>query len=150
MVEGVSMYEHGSPWVSYSAAMWASIFAVFHIVWAAGWYPLLNAEQARIAFAVPWKWAFDVAVAGMCVVAIPVALAPVTSLGQHVSRPLVFGLAVTGSVLLVLRSIASLVQVGYLIATGRFAGLGIWEPWFYLGAVLFGASTWRSRRVGSR
>jgi hypothetical protein len=136
----------GSPWPAYAAAIWAAIFAVFHIVWAAGWYPLLDAEQARIAFAVPWKWVFDVAVAGMCLIAIPVALAPVTPFGQHVSRPLVFGLAVTGSALLMLRSTASLVQVGYLIATGRFAGMGIWEPWFYLGAVMFGLSTWRSRR----
>ena len=139
------MDERGSRWAAYCAAIWASIFAVFHIVWAAGWYPLLNAEQARIAFAVPWKWAFDVVVAGMCVIAIPIALAPVTSLGERVSRRLVFGLAVTGSLLLMLRSTASLVQVSYLIATGRFAGFGIWEPWFYLGAVLFGVSTWQSR-----
>jgi hypothetical protein len=46
--------------------------------------------------------------------------------------------------------IASLAQIGYLIATGRFAGMGIWEPWFYLGAVLFGLSTWRCRRVCHR
>ena len=144
------MYERGSPWAAYGAAIWALIFAVFHIVWAAGWYTLLNAEQARIAFAVPWKWAFDVAVAGMCVIAIPVALAPVTVLGPHVSRQLVFGLAVAGSVLLGLRSTGSLVQIGYLTATGRLAGIGIWEPWFYLGAVLFGLSTWRSRRVRHR
>ena len=144
------MSESTSRWVPYAAAIWASIFAVFHIVWAAGWYPLLNAEGARVAFAVPWKWTFDVAVAGMCVIAIPVVLAPVTSLGRLVPRPLVFGLAVTGSVLLTLRSIASLGQVGYHIATGRFAGMGIWEPWFYLGAVLFGVSTWQSRRVRHR
>ena len=133
-------------WPAYGAAIWASIFAVFHVVWAAGWYPLLNADEARIAFAVPWKWGFDVAVAAMCAIAIPVALAPVTSLGQHVSAPLVFGLAVAGSVLLVVRSTASLVQVGYLISTGRFAGVGIWESWFYLGATLFALSTWQSRR----
>ena len=135
------------PVAAYGAAIWASIFAVFHIVWAAGWYPLLNAEGARIAFAVPWKWTFDVVVAAMCVIAVPVALAPVTSLGDYVSRRLVFALAVTGSVLLVLRSTASLVQVGYLILTGRLSGVGIWEPWFYLGAVLFALSTWQSRRV---
>ena len=136
-----------SPWAAYGAAIWAFTFAVFHIVWAAGWYPLLNADEARIAFAVPWKWAFDVAVAGMCVIAVPVALAPVTSLGQHVPRPMMFRLSVVGSALLVLRSTASLVQAGYLVATGRFAGFGIWEPWFYLGAVLFSLSTWRSWRT---
>lgn len=142
--------QHDSPWVAYGAAIWASIFAAFHIIWAAGWYPLLNAEEARVAFAVPWKWAFDVVVATMCVIAVPVALAPVTSLGRHVPRPLVFALACIGSVLLLLRSTASLVQIGYLIAADRLAGIGIWEPWFYLGAVLFSLSTWpqiRSRWV---
>ena len=78
------------PWVAYAAALWASVFAVFHIVWAAGWYPLLHAEQARIAFATPWKWAFDVLVAAMCVLAIPVVLAPVMSWGQHLPRRLIW------------------------------------------------------------
>jgi hypothetical protein len=78
------------PWVAYAAALWASVFAVFHIVWAAGRYPLLDAEQARIAFAVPWKWAYDVAVAAMCVIAVPVALAPVRSWGRHAPRRLIY------------------------------------------------------------
>lgn len=74
------------------------------------------------------------------------------SWGQHVPRRLIYTLAWVGSALLVLRSVASLVQTGYLVATGRFhfASLGIWEPWFYLGAILFTLSTWRSRRVGNR
>jgi hypothetical protein len=138
------------PWIAYAAALWATVFAIFHIVWAAGWYPLLDAEQARIMFATPWKWAYDVAVAAMCVIAVPVALAPVMSWGRHVPRRLVYTLAWIGSALLVLRSVASLAQAGYLIATGRFslADMGIWEPWFYLGATLFSLSTWRSRGVG--
>ena len=138
------------PWVAYAAAFWAAVFASFHIVWAAGWYPLLDAEQARIAFATPWKWAYDVVVAAMCVIAVPVALAPVISWGRHLPRRLIYTLAWIGSALLVLRSVASLAQAGYLIATGRFrlADMGIWEPWFYLGAVLFSLSTWRSRYVG--
>jgi hypothetical protein len=140
----------GGPWVAYAAALWASVFAAFHIVRAAGWYPLLDAEQARIAFANPWKWAFDVVVAAMCVIAVPVALAPVMSWGRHLPRRLIYTLAWTGSGLLVLRSAASLVQAGYLVAMGRFrfAVMGIWEPWFYLGAILFSLSTWRSRRAG--
>jgi hypothetical protein len=137
------------PWIAYAAALWATVFAIFHIVWAAGWYPLLDAEQARIMFATPWKWAYDVAVAAMCVIAVPVALAPVMSWGRHVPRRLVYTLAWIGSALLVLRSVASLAQAGYLIATGRLslADMGIWEPWFYLGATLFCLSTWRSRGV---
>ncbi|MGH7562496.1 MAG: DUF3995 domain-containing protein [Gemmatimonadales bacterium] len=139
-------------WVAYAAALWALVFAVFHIVWAAGWYPLLDAEAARVAFATPWKWAYDVVVAGMCVIAVPVALAPVMSWGQQAPRRLIYALAWTGSALLVLRSVASLIQTGYLLARGRFrfADMGIWEPWFYLGAILFSLSTWRSRRVESQ
>jgi hypothetical protein len=138
-------------WVAYAAALWAAVFAAFHIIWAAGWYPLLDAEQARIAFATPWKWAYDVVVAAMCVIAVPVALAPVMSWGRHVPRRLTYTLACVGSALLVLRSAASLVQAGYLVATARFrfAAMGIGEPWFYLGAILFTLSTWRSRHVGS-
>jgi hypothetical protein len=137
------------PWVAYAAALWAFVFAVFHIVWASGWYPLLDAEQARIAFATPWKWTFDVVVAVMCVIAVPVALAPVMSWGHHVPQRLLYVLGWIGAVLLVLRSVASLVQASYLIAAGRFrfAVLGVWEPWFYLGAILFGLSSWRARQL---
>jgi hypothetical protein len=143
----VDALERGRRWLAYAAALWAAVFAVFHIIWAAGWYPLLNAEQAPIAFATPWKWGFDVVVAAMCLVAIPVALAPVMSWGEHVPRRLIYTLAWVGSTLLVLRAGASLVQVAYFAATGRFrvTALGIWEPWFYLGAILFSLSTWRSR-----
>ena len=138
------------PWIAYAAALWATVFAIFHIVWAAGWYPLLDAEQARIMFTTPWKLAYDVAVAAMCVIAVPVALAPVMSWGRHVPRRLIYTLAWIGSALLVLRSVASLAQAGYLIATDRFrlADMGIWELWFYLGATLFSLSTWRSRGMG--
>jgi len=140
----------GDSWVAYAAALWALIFAVFHIIWAAGWYPLLaDPEQSRIAFAVPWKWWFDVVVAGMCVVAVPIALAPVMTWGRYVPHRLIVTLATIGAALLVLRAAASLIQIGYFIATGRFrlAAVGIWEPWFYLGAILFSLSTWRFRRA---
>lgn len=134
------------PWVAYAAALWAFVFAAFHIIWAAGWYPLLNAEEARVAFATPWKWTFDVVVAAMCVIAMPVALAPVMSWGRHVSRRLIRALAWTGTALLVFRSAASLAQAGYLVVTGqlRLADMSIWEPWFYVGAILFTLSTWRT------
>ena len=136
------------PWVAYAAASWAAVFAVFHIIWAAGAYPLLDAEQARAAFATPWKWAYDVAVAGMCVIAVPVALAPVMSWGQRSPRRLIYTVALIGTVLLVLRAVASVLQTVYLLSAGRFqlAAMGIWEPWFYLGAVLFGLSTRRAHR----
>jgi hypothetical protein len=38
-----------------------------------------------------------------------------------------------------------MIQTAYLLTVGRFsfAAMGIWEPWFYLGAILFGVSVWR-------
>ena len=133
--------------MAYSAAVWALVFAAFHVIWAAGWYPLLDAEQARVAFATPWKWAYDVVVAAMCIIAIPVALAPVMWWGQCVPRRLIYTVAWIGSALLTVRAAASIIQAVYLVAAGRFrfATLGIWEPWFYLGAILFTLSTVNSR-----
>ena len=139
-------------WIAYAAAVWAFVFAVFHIVWASGWYPLLNAEKARAAFATPWKWAYDVVVAAMCIIAVPVALAPVMSWGRRLPGRLIYTLSWIGSALLVLRSLASLVQASYFLAAGRLrlADLGVWEPWFYVGAILFSLCTWRLRRVRNK
>jgi hypothetical protein len=137
--------------VAYSAALWAAVFAVFHVIWAAGWYPLLDAEQARIAFAIPWKWTYDVVVAAVCFIAVPVALAPVMPWGRHAPRRLTFTLATVGSALLTVRAAASVVQVGYFVTVGRFrfASVEIWEPWFCLGAILFSVNTWRARPVAN-
>ena len=136
------------PWVGYAAALWAAVFAVFHIVWAAGSYPLLDAEQARVAFATPWKWAYDVVIAAMCVIAVPVALAPLMSWGERRPRRLIYTVALIGTVLLDLRAVASVVETIYLAGVGRFqlTAMGIWEPWFYVGAVLFSLSTWHTYR----
>ncbi len=126
-------------WIAYAAACWALIFAVFHIVWAAGWYILLDPVEAAAAFASPGMLAYDVVVAGMCIVAVPVALALALPWGRHVPRRLLISIALIGTGLLALRAVASLLQVAYFAATGRFRfqDLGVWEPWFYVGATLF-------------
>lgn len=87
----------------------------------------------------------------MCVIAVPVALAPVMTWGQRVPQGLIYKLAWIGSALLLLRLAAALVQTAYLIAIGRFrfAIIGIWDWWFVLGAILFSLSTWRSKRVAN-
>lgn len=137
-------------WVACAAASWALIFAAFHFIWASGWYIGLDEEQAAAMFAVPWKLAYDLVVAVMCVVAVPVALALGLPWGRRQPRRLVGFLAWTGTGLLVLRSVASLIQGAYLMAAGRFSlrDMGIWEPWFYLGAALFAVSTWSYWRAG--
>jgi hypothetical protein len=62
-------------WAGYGAALWALIFAAFHIVWATGWYIGLEGEPASTAFAKRWFLVYDLVVAGMCAFAVPVALA---------------------------------------------------------------------------
>lgn len=135
-------------WVAYAAACWALIFAAFHIAWAAGWYIGLDPVEAAAAFAVPWKLAYDLVAAGMCAVAVPVALALVMPWGRRVPGRLLNTLAWIGTGLLVLRAMGSLLQAAYLLLTGRFRfqDMGVWEPWFYLGATLFGVTLWQHRR----
>jgi hypothetical protein len=81
----------------------------------------------------------------MCIVAVPVALALAMPWGQRVPRRLLAALAWIGTSLLVLRAVGSLGQAAYLLVTGRFSlhVIGVWEPWFYLGAALFGINLWQ-------
>jgi hypothetical protein len=134
-------------WGGYAAALWALIFAAFHIVWATGWYIGLDAEQARIAFAKTSFFVYDLVVAGMCAFAVSVALALAMPWGRRLPRRLVGLFAWVGTGLLMLRSMGSMVYTVYLIATGQFVVLierwSLWELWFYLGAALFSLSLWR-------
>ena len=129
----------------YAAAIWALIFAVFHVLWASGWYVGLNPETARIAFAKKPFLVYDLVVAGICAFAVPVALALAMSWGRRLPRRLVGLFAWLGTGVLLLRSIASVAQAVYLIGTGQFAIelRVLWELWFYLGAILFTLATWR-------
>jgi hypothetical protein len=131
-------------WPAYAAALWALIFAVFHVIWATGWYVGLDPEAARIAFAKTPFFIYDLVVAACCAIAVPVALALAMSWGRRLPRRLVGILTWGGTGLLVLRSVASVLQSAYLIATGQFIveRRGLWELWFYLGAILFSVSTW--------
>ena len=110
----------------------------------------LEQEPARTAFAKRWFLVYDLVVAGICMFAVPVALALVMPWGRRLPRRVVGFFAWTGTVLLLLRS-GSLVQAAYEIATGQFTlrAMGIWEPWFYLGAALFTISTLRFWRASA-
>ncbi|MGH2396555.1 MAG: hypothetical protein ACRDFW_06115 [bacterium] len=100
--------------IAYAAACWALVFAFFHLVRAAGWYIGLDPIQAAAAFAVRWKLAYDLVAAGMCIVAVPVALALAMPWGRCVPRRLLGTLACIGTGLLVLRAVGSMIQAGYL------------------------------------
>ena len=132
-------------WAGYAAASWALIFAVLHVVWATGWHIGLDEELSRKAFQQRWFLIYDLVIAGLCAVAVWVALALVQPWGKRLPRLLVGGLAWCGSAVLVLRGGAGAAQTAYVAATGRsiFTVYRLWEVWFCLGALLFGLSTWR-------
>lgn len=136
-------------WTGYAAALWALIFAVLHLMWAAGWHIGLDRELARKAFEQRWFLIYDLVVAALCVVAVLVALALVRPWGMRLPRVLVGGLAWCGSAVLMLRGGAGAAQTLYVAATGRSILVlsQLWELWFCVGAVLFGVSTWRFSRV---
>jgi hypothetical protein len=79
----------GAAWFGYGAALWALIFSLLHVVWAAGWYVGLQAEEARKAFDQPWFLAYDLIVAGICAFGVVVALALVQPWGRRLPRRLV-------------------------------------------------------------
>ena len=132
-------------WVPYAAALWAVIFAAFHIIWAAGWYVGLDEEWARVAFAKPIFMAWDLVVAGFGAVAIFVELALVRPWGRRVPRQFIVFCAWAGTGLLLVGTSFSVARTVYLVAKDRFtiSDMGIVDLWFYLGTILFGISTWQ-------
>lgn len=136
-------------WAPYAAAVWALMFSVLHIVWAAGWYIGLNQDTARQAFQQRWFLVYDLIVAAVCGLGVAVALALVKPWGRRLPRWLVGALAWSGTGLLVVRGGAGAAQTAYFAATGRnvVAASTFWEIWFCVGAALFGLSTWRFWRL---
>jgi Protein of unknown function (DUF3995) len=131
--------------IVYSAAAWAFIFGIFHFIWAMGWYVGLNAKEAEKAFAKPLFYGFDLLIAAMCAIAVAIALVFARPWEKRKPHKFVSALAWTGTILLVLRSTASIVQTVYLLVTKQFSSdlraLG-WEVWFYCGAILWGLTVW--------
>ncbi len=133
----------------YGSALWALLFAFLHVVWAAGWYVGLPAEKMREAFQKTWFLVYDLIAAGMCGVAVLLALALTQQWGRRLpTRLLVFaGWSATG--ILGLRGIAGVTKIAYLAAIGESVAspMFLWDFWFCLGAALFGLSTWNFRRA---
>ena len=137
-----------SSWVGYGAALWALIFAVFHVIWATGWHVGLQKDPTAVV-GKTWFLVYDLVVAGMCAFAVPVALALGMPWGRRLPRRLVGLFAWGGTGLLVLRGGGSAIQAVYLIGTRQFPIeiRSLWELWFYLRAVLFSLATWRFWRA---
>lgn len=138
-------------WVGYAAALWALVFAALHVVWASGWRVGL-AGDAGAAFAKRWFLAYDLAVAGVMALGVPVALALFQPWGRRIPRRLLGFLAWSGTGILALRGGAGVIQTLYFAAMGRSVHFSYyrWDLWFCLGAILFGFSAWAFWREGRR
>src|SRR5262249_41843943 len=130
------------------------VFAVFHTVWAMGWYIGLDAETARQAFQTTWKLVYDIVIAGICVLGVFLALAFVQPWGRRLPPWVVNFVGWCATVLLLLRSGGSIIQIIYFAAVGKLRGIlhpmALWELWFYLGTVLFCLSFWQFRQGGCK
>jgi hypothetical protein len=87
--------------IVYATAAWAFIFSIFHFIWAMGWYAGLNAKEAEKAFAKPLFFAFNLLIAVMCAIAVPIALVFVRPWEKGKLRKVASALAWTGTTLLV-------------------------------------------------
>ncbi|HEV8581933.1 MAG TPA: DUF3995 domain-containing protein [Thermoanaerobaculia bacterium] len=136
----------------YAAALWSLLFALAHAVWAMGWYVGLPAEDARHWFQQTWFLVYDLIVAGMCIVAVFVALALVQSWGRRLPRRLLLFLGWGAAGLLGLRGLAGVIQGVYLIAFRGFKPnpMQLYDLWFCFGGALFGISVWHFARETER
>jgi hypothetical protein len=78
-----------------------------------------------------WRYYFDVAVIGLSVLAVVVALAPIRPWGKAIPRGLLRALAWAACCLLSLRGVAGLIADGVSDL--------VWWPAFLAGGLLFGA-----------
>jgi hypothetical protein len=131
-------------WPAYGAALWSLLFAPAHIAWATGWYIGLPEEFARQAFQQTGFLIYDLIVAGLCIVAVFVALALVQPWGRRFPRRLLLLLGWGAAGLLGLRGVAGVVQGAYLLVVRPEAAgwMALYDPWFCLGGALFAVSVW--------
>lgn len=137
---------------AYGAALWAFVFGLLHVLWAAGWYIGLNVEQARAAFERSWFYRYNLIAAGMCAVAAALGLTLArTARGRRLPIRLLafFGWSVAG--ILALRGVAGVIKFAYLGLTGNDVTnpVFLWDFWFCFGASLFGLAVWHFGRVAN-
>lgn len=166
MTRKVSVVQSRSTaWVAYAACAWAFVFAALSFYWAIGGTVGIDTIGPAITKPVlahdPIWVALIWGTGALKVIAGLVALALVCSWGRLVPRWLLLIAAWSACAVMALyEGAASWVQHGLMAAgaIGIPAGLGatalrwhlvLWDPWWLLGGVLFGAATWSYQRRSS-
>ena len=143
-------------WAAYAAGAWALVFAVVHLYWAlGGTVGLPNGMSVDMN---PALFVIDVLAVPLCVVGALLALSLVRPWGRLFPRRLLLAGAWAVCALLIVHSAPTLVE-GVLVVTGlRDAepsvlerwSLFVYEPWFFVGGILYGAAAWGHGRRSSR
>jgi hypothetical protein len=149
-------------WAGYAAATWAFIFSLQSFYYAAGGtagaetFPpsMVQPVQARDPTWVAIMWATG----ALKVIAGVLALALVQAWGRKLPRWLLLAAGWGATALLGLyEGAASWVQHALMVAgaidipaglgrTSAYWHLLLWDPWWFLGGVLFGLATWHYQR----
>lgn len=137
------------PVAGYGAAFWALIFSIVHFLWAAGWYVGLRGEGWREAFERPWFYVYNLFAAGMCAVAVPLALGLTRRWERVFYTRLFYFFGWSATLLLTLRGILGVINFAYLGISGNDIAnpMFLWDMWFCLGGSLFGLATWYSPQI---
>ena len=143
-------------WAAYAAGAWALVFAVVHLYWAlGGTVGLPNGMSVDMN---PALFVIDVLAVPLSVVGALLALSLVRPWGRLLPRRLLLAGAWAVCALLIVHSAPTLVESGLVVTGLRDAepsalerwSLFVYEPWFFVGGVLYGAAAWGHGRRSSR
>ncbi len=139
-------------WAGYAACAWALAFAAVHLYWGLGGTvglpPGLSLIDNTPLFVI------DLVAIPLCLAAAALALALVRPWGGRFPRWLLLGAAWGAAALFVVHSLPTVIDAATLAlgrrtqdltAEARFS-LFLYEPWFLVGGVLFGAAAWHYMR----
>jgi hypothetical protein len=139
-------------WPAYGACLWGFTFALVHLYWLTGGTlglpPGLSVRSNTPLLII------DVIAIPLSTLAAVLAMAFVRPLGRFVSRRLLLtgGLSITAINLS--HSLPSVVELitGLARGTNRYSSverfaLYLYEPWFFVGGMLFALATWRLVRA---
>ena len=126
-------------WISYSACVWAVLFAAPHTWWALGISAGFPGGEAnhRLMMTTTWRYFYDLIVILLSVTAVLVALTLLRPSDQVTRRWIPHTAAWIACGMLTLRGVAGLVVDGISDP--------VWWPTFLVGGILFGSVAWLAR-----
>ena len=133
-------------WAAYAACAWALAFAAIHLYWALG--GAVGLPKGMSVGMNPALFVVDVLAVPLSVVGALLALSLVRPWGRLFPRRLLLAGAWAVCALLIVHSAPTLVEGGLVVTGLRDAKLSVlerwslfvYEPWFFIGGVLYGAA----------